>query len=208
MAPAVFPTSSVYLSLISSFLSTSNMLCLSFLKNKDTLWGLSTAFSPFVCTSVEQTSLKELIALAITNYSCFIRSWIHSSHAFTSITGECAFLKAISVALMGTLHPHLTWPVHNFYCSWSLSPCNMPGRHALPDFLLPPWLLLFSFLCVLVPPFLPSLLTREYPRAQSLDLSFMYTHSFSDLTWSHRYTSLSISLSFSSQCPPCALCGQ
>lgn len=38
MAPAVFPTSSVYLSLISSFLSTSNMLCLSFLKNKDTLW--------------------------------------------------------------------------------------------------------------------------------------------------------------------------
>lgn len=73
--------------------------------------------------------------------------------------------------------------------------------------LLPPWLLLFSFLCVLVPPFLPSLLTREYPRAQSLDLPFMYTaHSFSDLTWSHRYTSLSISL-FSSQGPPCALCG-
>ena len=47
---------------------------------------------------MEQTSLKELITLAITSYSRFIRSWIHSSHAFTSITGEYVFLKAISVA--------------------------------------------------------------------------------------------------------------
>ena len=48
------------------------------------------AISLFFCTSVEQTSLKELITLAITKCSPFILSWNHSSHAFTSITCECS----------------------------------------------------------------------------------------------------------------------
>ena len=185
------------------------MLCLSFLKNKNTLWVYLQP-SPHLSAPPWNKPLW--------------RNWLHLLSPITPVSFalECIPVmpsppSQVSVLfsrplvllnLMGTLHPHLTWPVHNFYCSWPLSPCNMPGRHALPDFLLPPWLLLFSFLCVLVPPFLSSFLTLEYPRAQSLDLSFMYTHSFSDLIWSHRYTSLSISLSFSSQGPPCALCGQ
>lgn len=52
----------------------------------------------------------------------------------------------------------------------------------------------FQFPLLTLPFFLPNFLTLEYPRAQSLDLSFIYIHSSSDLIWSHRYTSLSISL--------------
>ena len=83
-----------------------------------------------------------------------------------------------------------------------LFPCHIPHSwlpvcHTLLDFLLPPWLLLLSFLCFLVLLFPSNFLMLKCPRVQSSDLS-TYTLSFGDLIWSHGFIFLYLSIHLSS----------